>query len=312
MRLREWLQHDRLLSSSLRLSLGGLELAIGAEQDLLPPEAEAYRAFCAPAPIAGPEAVPVRIVVTKAPAARGRVIFESQAHWSILADGSRRAFVDRDASGPILAVHFEPGGGEVLVECAPAWLSPGPRRAIRSPVCYPVDQILAMYLLGCRGILVHAAGVLVHGRAVVLPGVSGAGKTTFARLAAGRAGWEHLSDDRIIVRLPDDASGAIAHGTPWPGEGRIASNQSGPLARLLFLDQGTTDALRPLTPAQAASRLVATASIPWFDSEYVGATLDACDRLVSRVPATLLTFRPGEAVLALVERVLEEDRNARR
>ena len=80
----------------------------------------------------GPEAVRIRLVVTKAPAARGQVIFESEAHWSILAHANRRTFVDRDASGPILAVHFEPGGGEVLVECAPVWLSPGSRGAIRA------------------------------------------------------------------------------------------------------------------------------------------------------------------------------------
>jgi hypothetical protein len=164
-----------------------------------------------------------------------------------------------------------------------------------------------MYLLGPRGLVVHAAGMIVHGRAVVLPGVSGAGKTTFAGLAAGRAGWEGLSDDRIIVRVPDGVTSVFAHGTPWPGEGRIASSRSGPLARLLFLDQGTTDAVRPLSPAEAASRLAATVSIPWFDAEYLGGTLDACERLVGRVPAALLTFRPSVGAVALVERVLQDE-----
>lgn len=305
MRLRERLQHDRVLSPALRLSLGGLELALLAEEEILPPEADAYRAFCSADAAAGPDAIPVRLVVTTKPTASGQVIFESQAHWSILADGRRRSFVDRDASGPILAVHFEPGGAGVLVECSPLWLAPGPRRAIRSPLCYPVDQILAMYLMGSRGVLVHAAGMLLRGRAVVLPGVSGAGKTTLTRLAEGRAGWAYLSDDRILVRVPDHHDGAVAHGTPWPGEGRIASSESGPLCRLLFLEQAEADSVRPLSRGEAAKRLAPTASIPWFDADYLDATLEACDRTVARVPAAVLSFRPGEAALALVERLLE-------
>jgi hypothetical protein len=165
-----------------------------------------------------------------------------------------------------------------------------------------------MYLLGRQGLLLHAAGMLVRGRAVVLPGVSGAGKTTFAGLAAGRAGWEALSDDRVLVRVPDDADGAVAHGTPWPGEGRVAANRSGPLGRLVFLSQGGTNTVQPLTPAQAAARLLVTTSVPWYDPDHLDRTLEACDRLVRRVPATLLTFRPDQEAVDLVERLADEAR----
>ena len=197
--------------------------------------------------------------MTQAPHAEGRVIFESDATWSILEDGGRRTLVDRDASGPILAVPLDPGSKEVRVECSPAWVVHGRRPAIRCPVRYPVDQILAMYGLGRRGLIVHAAGVRVRGRAIVLPGVSGAGKTTFCRLSRDREGWDGLSDDRVIIRVPDGTRGAVAHGTPWPGEGRIASTRSGPLEGLMFLAQGRANAVEPLSPAQAVKRLFAAA-----------------------------------------------------
>ncbi len=294
-----------MASSSLRLALGGLDIAITAEEAILPPDDESYGAFVhASRAVPEPEAVRVRLVLTPAPSGEGRTIFESDATWSVLADGSRRVILDRPPSGPALAVHFEPGSREVLVECAPEWVEPGPPRAIRSPVRYPFDQLLAMYLLGRQGLLVHAAGFLVRGRAVVLPGVSGAGKTTFTRLAEGREGWEPLSDDRIIARLPEHGEGALAHGTPWPGEGRVAVNRGGPLGALVFLAQGSTNETRPLSPAEAATRLLAVASVPWYDAEHLGATLEACDRLVSRVPAALLTFRPEAAAVDLVERLL--------
>src|SRR5262249_30711126 len=153
--------------------------------------------------------------------------------------------------------------------------------------------------------LLHAAGMVVNGRAVVLAGVSGAGKTTFARLAAGRPGWEPLSDDRVIVRLPDGTREAPAHRTPWPGEGRFAANEGAPLARLVFLTQAESNAVRALSAREAAARLVATASIPWYDAERLGASLEACERLLERVPAALLAFRPDARAVDAVEALLD-------
>jgi len=277
-----------------------------SEEAVLPPEGDAYRAFWSSrAAASGPGTIRVSLAMVAAPSESGRVIFESQAHWSIRAQSGSRIFVDRDASGPVLAVRFEPGARDVSAECSPVWRVDSPTRAIRCPLRYPVDQILAMYLLGARGLVLHAAGMIVRGRAVVLAGVSGAGKTTLCRLAAGRPGWEALSDDRIIVRLPDGTREACAHGTPWPGEGRIAVNRSAPLARVIFLARGDKNDARSLPAREAAARLVPTASIPWYDEDRVGGSLEACERLLDRVPAALLAFRPDEGALEAVEGLLE-------
>jgi hypothetical protein len=147
--------------------------------------------------------------------------------------------------------------------------------------------------------------MVVNGRGVVLAGVSGAGKTTFSRLAAGRPGWEPLSDDRVIVRLPDGTREARAHGTPWPGDGRIAANESAPLERLVFLSQADRTEVRFLAPREAAARLMAMASIPWYDAERLGASLEACERLLERVPAALLAFRPDPGAVDAVEGLLQ-------
>ena len=293
-------------SATASLSLGGLEFAVVSDEEVLPPEDAAYRAFWNPRPgPAGPDAIRVSISISDTPTAAGRTIFENNAHWSIQAEGRARTFVDRDASGPVLAVRFQPGAPEVTVECSPAWRMDDRARTLRCPVRYPVDQILSMYLLGARGILLHAAGMVVNGRAVVLAGVSGAGKTTLSRLAAGRPGWEFLSDDRVIVRLPDGSREARAHGTPWAGEGRIAANESAPLARLVFLSQAESNDVRFLAAREAATRLMAMASIPWYDAERVGYSLEACDRLLERVPTALLAFRPDAGAVEAVERLLD-------
>ena len=290
---------------SLRLFLGGLDLAITADEEILPPEGEAYLPFLSAPVRAASPAIPVRVVVTETPRVEGQLIFESDAAWSILKKGARRTVVDRDGSRALLAVHFELGEREIRIECSPDWLADGPRRAIRCPVRYPVDQILAMYLLGRQGLVLHAAGMRVRGQVVVLPGVSGAGKTTLCGLARDREGWEGLSDDRVIVRVPDGGTGAEAHGTPWPGEGRIASNRERPgrvprppLAGVPKLpgDPGARRG-RPASARGDVDSLVR--------SDDLGPSLEACDRLVSRVPAFLLTFRPDPGAVDLVERLLE-------
>jgi hypothetical protein len=289
----------------VRLSFGGIEIALSADQEILPPEDDAYREFVSASGRGDAvDTLQARIVVTEAPAAPGRVVFDSDAHWTVRAHERDRTVLHRLPSGSTLAIHFRPGSPQVIVECTPDLLLPGPRPALRCPIRYPFDQILAMYVLGRRGLLLHAAGMIVHGRTIVLPGVSGAGKSTFARLTGGRPGWEPLSDDRIIVRLAEDAHGASAWGTPWTGEGRVARNSGGPLARLLFLSQGDENRIEPVAPREAVGRLLPVASIPWYDDELLPVSLEACERLVERVPAAVLTFRPDTGAVDAVERLL--------
>jgi hypothetical protein len=291
----------------LRISLGGLDLALTADGcEIVAPDEGAYRAFVLPHDEGSPLGDPVRVrhEVEPAPRFDGPVIFQSSAAWEIRARGLERGIVAW-AEGPLYAVHLTPGSGEVLVQCGPELVEAGPPREIRSPVHYPLDQLLAMYLLGGRGLIAHAAGMLVHGRGVALVGVSGAGKTTFSRLAAGRRGWTPLSDDRVIVRVEEGR--AAVFGTPWPGEGAIAVNEAGPLDALLFLEQAETTAVRRLAPGEALARLVKAASVPWYDEDYVGETLDACGRLVRSVPTAVLAFRPDGGAVEAVERHLADE-----
>ena len=236
----------------------------------------------------------------------GRPILESEANWSILARDGERAFVFRlpSESEPYWVARFRPGSAEVSVACSPRLLATvdGAEALRSSHFAYPLDQILAMYLLGNQGVLLHAAGALVGGRGMAFSGASGAGKSTLTGLAAGRPGWQPLSDDRVIVRL-GEASPTL-WGTPWSGEGQVAEHRSGEMAWLLFLEQGTTHEIRPHTPAQALPRLFQTASLPWYDAEYLEEALTACSRVVQTVPCGVLTFRPEIGAIQTVERLL--------
>lgn len=48
-------------------------------------------------------------------------------------------------------------------------------------------------------LIVHAAVVEKHGRALVLPGIPGAGKSTLCAVLTGRGGWRLLSDELALL-----------------------------------------------------------------------------------------------------------------
>ena len=140
------------------------------------------------------------------------------------------------------------------------------------------------------GCLLHAAAVEVGGLAHVAPGRSGAGKTTFAALAARR-----LSDELCAV-VPD-GDGFRAHGTPW----RTGRAGSAPLAAIWTLawdGEGTEPLPRPL----ALRHLVTNLFLPVAGRAALEAAFAACARLASAVPFGRLAFRPDTRVDALLER----------
>lgn len=118
-------------------------------------------------------------------------------------------------------------------------------------------RVLTAYrLLEQGGVLVHGAAVAAAGRSLLALGRSGAGKTTFARLALAR-GAEVLSDDLNALRRA--AGGTVVEKLPFTGDlGDSASPSDAlPLAALLRLEKSPEDELVPLGRAEAIGLLLA-------------------------------------------------------
>lgn len=169
------------------------------------------------------------------------------------------------------------------------------------PLRYPLDQILLMHYLGSRnGLIVHSAGFLWEGRAFVLAGRSGAGKTTIASCLQNNPLFTMLSDDRIIIRA---FQGAIhAYGTPWPGDGKIAVNRNGELGGICFLHKSPENRIERITPQQAFESLMPTVSIPWYHEEMVRKLFNFCEQLVKDIPMYDLHFSPTKELSSFLER----------
>lgn len=225
-------------------------------------------------------------------------IFDTELSWKLLQKDSDYYFrMDHGGtSDPYLIARFGPDASAVAVYCSDEYVNG--LGEVLNPVQYPLDQVLLMYYLSTRkGAIVHSAGILVDDKGYLFPGCSGAGKTTISKRLGLRKGVQGLSDDRIIVRKIEQSFAIF--GTPWPGDARIAVNESAPLSRIYFLVQSKENRVERITGAEAFRRLIPVLSIQWFDKDAITRIFSFIEELVSNIPSYLLHFTPDIEVEAL-------------
>lgn len=141
-------------------------------------------------------------------------------------------------------------------------------------------------------------GVLVHSAAAdgrLLPGKSGAGKSTFGAKLGARA---ILSDE--LTGLVRRRGRWWVGGTPFWGNftaGRV--NRLAPLEAICFLDRRAPRGLRPVAPAEALIRLLECVLCFRDDDETATRVLRLCAAAVRAVPCVTLSYDaattgPGE------------------
>jgi hypothetical protein len=139
------------------------------------------------------------------------------------------------------------------------------------------------------GVLLHAAAVRVDGRAHLVPGRSGAGKSTFAALAG------HALTDELAVLTSDGAGGYVVHGTPW----WEAKGGSGPLDGVYAL-AWNGEAVEPLPRAGLLRHLATSLVLPVDGPEERARAFAACGAMARMLPFRRLTFTPSTQVDVLL------------
>jgi hypothetical protein len=233
----------------------------------------------------------------------GALLFDSGAVWRVYRSGRGLLYTFRTAAfdPPVYkAVEIDRDLASGVLHFPPQLRRAEPRHALE----FPLDELLFQHRLARAGAAeVHACGLLREGRAVLLCGVSGAGKTTTARLwRRARPGVVVLSDDRVV--LARRGRRTWGYGTPWHGESRLASPAGAPLAAIFFLRKAAHTAVAPLRPAAAAARLFARTFPPLWDRGAIARVLGACAAAVREVPCFELRFRPDLSAVEAVEGAL--------
>ncbi len=201
--------------------------------------------------------------------------------------GPGAARFDQDEGAVTVAAD---GRTEIVLAAGPA-----PRRAFA--VVNLVLAALGWRLPDRSGAALHAASVVLDGRAFVLVGPEGAGKTTWCR-AARDGGAEVLSDDVTILVASRGGFDALAtpfrhEPFPRPRPGRH------PVAALLLPRHGAEPRLEPAPSLAVEARLAA--HLLYVGSGMAGdprvaPLLDALSRAASRT----LTFAPDPGFVPLL------------
>jgi hypothetical protein len=169
------------------------------------------------------------------------------------------------------------------------------------PNPYSIDTVLrithSLVLADEGGLLVHAASAIRGGRAYLFAGVSGAGKTTMARLAPPDA--IVLTDEISYVRRIANAYKAF--GTPFAGElARVGANTSAPLETLYLLVQGPENTIKPVSKIDAARALMRHVLFFAEEREMVARVFDSVLEFVSRTEVAQLVFTPDARAWELI------------
>jgi hypothetical protein len=167
---------------------------------------------------------------------------------------------------------------------------------------YSVDTLLrivhSLLLAPAAGLLLHASGAVREGRGFVFSGVSGAGKTTMARLAP--PGVSLLTDEISYLRSTEGSFRVF--GTPFSGElGTQGENISAPLAAVYLIEHGARNRFERVPEAVAVRRLLRNTLFFARESNLVAAVFATVCELARRVPVFRLEFVPDARVWEMIQ-----------
>lgn len=151
---------------------------------------------------------------------------------------------------------------------------------------------------------IHASCIKKGGKALVFLGESGTGKSTHSRL------WQEfvpevtlLNDDEPIVRVMHDGSVRV-YGAPWSGSTPCYCNDSAEVAAFVHLFQHPENKLRQLSPLEAVSSLMLSASLLRSDSRNKQMVFGTLSDILNAVPVFRLDCRPDREAVGLTQTLM--------
>ncbi len=155
--------------------------------------------------------------------------------------------------------------------------------------------------------LFHGVSFRWHGKALILTGVSGVGKTTQYHHWLSMFGdeIELISGDKSLIEVREN--GFVVHPSPWMGKEREQGTASAPLGGIVLLEQGTENTIHPLTRGEAVFPLLLQFLYRPVDTESLDLVCSYEERLLSAVPVWKLVNRGNPESAALCYHTLKED-----
>lgn len=167
---------------------------------------------------------------------------------------------------------------------------------------YLIDRLImicfTMATLPLGYIKVHASVTELNGKALVLMGVSGTGKSTHSRLWREYVeGATLLNDDEPIIRRVGNK--VIVYGCPWSGSTPCYRNESAEVVAFIHLYQAPENKLTRLSGRQSFDSLFTSCAFMLSSPKNQFMVFDAVARVLELAPVYRLDNRPEKAAVDL-------------
>ena len=163
-------------------------------------------------------------------------------------------------------------------------------------------------VLRFRRFLFHGVAIGWRGKAWILTGKSGVGKTTQLRHWMNLYGDEIrlISGDKALIEDRDD--GLWVHPSPWTGKEGEHGSGCAALGGIVLLEQGTENSMQRLSPAEAVFPLFLQFLYRPLDRESVDLVCGYEESLLGSIPIWKLVNRGDESSAKLChDFLLKED-----
>jgi hypothetical protein len=132
---------------------------------------------------------------------------------------------------------------------------------------FALDELMAVQLLGLeRGLMFHSSSIrTTQNQGLLFAGVSGAGKSSTAKLWQESGKGTLLGDERVVVRKRSGRFWLIS--TAWHGKGQSVGPAETPLDYLFILHHAAANQAVRLKPSEAVAQLMARSFLPFWDRE---------------------------------------------
>lgn len=232
-------------------------------------------------------------------------IFELTNHWQLSKEGTGYRLAIFESGAVLRAVaRFNPTLDRVdfYRQEVPAWPTVRKEHWSVGEVMIPLVQwwLVNWLAQNSLGFMIHGGAVSFRGLGIAFSAPSGGGKSTLAQLCSSDPGMAVLNDERIV--LWHERNGWWVSGTPWHGLFEQVSPAVTSLSSLLFLKKSPFNKEIPLSPSEAARKIVEESFMPVWNPGELRGLFSAIDRFVQEVPVSEFWFaKDGSAVRLLKE-----------
>lgn len=168
---------------------------------------------------------------------------------------------------------------------------------------------LEVHLASIEAISLHSSLIRYHDCAILFSAPSGTGKSTQAELWKRYRDADLINGDRSIIRKHDGVW--TAYGSPYAGTSGLFRNESVPIQVIVILRQSDKNTLRVLGQAEAFRCLYSETIVPRWNDEIHSHIMDIITQITAEVPVVMLSCRPEESAVDLLDQFLQEERNDR-